>query len=477
MKNRKTTNIKTAKDVIYHILKNFNFFETTGTLLPSLSIWLIYRELDTIVKGHIDMRHPWFNDDFGGDFVFEDVVEALKIYKSIHDTFDNMDLNSFVVPDPTDPDSLGLNDPMNLSPDGMGTGSISKEDLIAKEIELMEMEMEMQNGITSTALEPSMEDLLMEQQRIEADGITQWPEHLAGMQLGSIVKRIQEGALEVKHLPERKKLLDEIGFNWGDPKKFLEVPFDKAMCAMFAYYMIRGDLFVYEDFVMPDEDPWPKALAGFELGKAIFYLRAKQNFLEAYHPQKRYMLNMIEFVWFPMDALPLDPDAPPLSWEHEHVKHIGHPLARVNDPPYSAVEHVHPVDHPEAQDRYEFDFELVRDYYENELGITDIGHFLRERGFEQLAAEHEEKYGKATPKADVEYEDEYEKVEDEEFYEEEYEEDDDDELEDDEEYEDFDDEDYEEEMDDVDDDDDDDLEDDDEDYDEDDDGFDEEEVL
>ena len=35
----------------------------------------------------------------------------------------------------------------------------------------------------------------------------------------------------------------------------LDVPFEKAMCAMFAYYLIRGDLFVTADFVIPDNKP------------------------------------------------------------------------------------------------------------------------------------------------------------------------------------------------------------------------------
>ena len=46
----------------------------------------------------------------------------------------------------------------------------------------------------------------------------QWPEHLAGMKLGTIVSRIRDGSLEVKHLPERKQQLDAIDFDWGDSK-------------------------------------------------------------------------------------------------------------------------------------------------------------------------------------------------------------------------------------------------------------------
>ena len=62
-----------------------------------------------------------------------------------------------------------------------------------------------------------------------------------------------DSIIRYKNLSQRKKILDEIGFEWGDPKKFIDVPFEKAMCALFAYFLIRGDLFVYEDFVMPGE--------------------------------------------------------------------------------------------------------------------------------------------------------------------------------------------------------------------------------
>lgn len=92
---------------------------------------------------------------------------------------------------------------------------------------------------------------------------------LIELAVGGHVRRIRDGDLEVKHIPERKAKLDEIGFDWGDPKRFIDVPFDKCMCAIYAYYMIRGDTSVEKDFVMPSEQPWPRVLAGFELGAAV----------------------------------------------------------------------------------------------------------------------------------------------------------------------------------------------------------------
>ncbi len=118
---------------------------------------------------------------------------------------------------------------------------------------------------------------------------------------------IGEGRLEGEKIRERRMQLDAINFGWGDPMELMDVPFEKAMCAMYAYYLVRGDMFVYADFVMPDEDPWPQALAGYELGKAVERIRELQNFLEAYHSDKLSFLRMIDLICLQTTALPLDP--------------------------------------------------------------------------------------------------------------------------------------------------------------------------
>ena len=120
-----------------------------------------------------------------------------------------------------------------------------------------------------------------------------WSEHLTGMKLGMIMQQmICDGSLQVKHVPEQKKALDVIGFDWVNPRKFINVPFEKAMCAMFVYFLIRVDLFLYKDYVMmmPGEKPWSKALAGYKLGKAVVGIRELQNFFKAYHPEKVRLL-------------------------------------------------------------------------------------------------------------------------------------------------------------------------------------------
>lgn len=227
----------------------------------------------------------------------------------------------------------------------------------------------------------------------------EWPEHLAGMRLGNIVTRIRDGSLEVKHLPQRKEKLDAIGFDWGDPKYFIDVPFEKAMCAMYAYYLVRGDMFVPSDFVMPDEDPWPQALAGYEIGAAVSRIRELQNFLEAYHTEKVSLLRMIDFVWFPTLALPIDPNESEMTPEMLKLSAFGHPdYAKMIDIPMGLPDKIIAdgpfldTEDPKLWWRKWHNWDYVADYwYEN--GRRDNAFVLRGMGYPQMADEHEEKYG------------------------------------------------------------------------------------
>jgi len=258
--------------------------------------------------------------------------------------------------------------------------------LIAAEIERMELEM--QGGLEE-----------------KSDNGAKWPEHLAGMKLGGITSRIRDGSLEVKHLPDRKKQLDKIKFDWGNEKRFLDVPFEKTMCAMFGYFLVRGDLFVYEDYVMPGDKPWPLAFAGFELGKAVKRIRELQNFFEAYHPEKVQLLRRVEFVWFPELALPLNPEEGPESWEDTFVEGMGHPFYQMNEPSVGTIERLISVgaNGDEEKTGSYYDYNEVAEFWERG-DITDSGkeserpgwkpaEWLWFNGFGQLSSEHEDRYG------------------------------------------------------------------------------------
>lgn len=356
-----------------------------------------------VIKGKREKDIPWFNDDFGEYFVFEDVVEALSIYKSIYGDFLKLTNSNFVVPAPKevtgflDDDSLEIFDVDASARAAAAIASFEEqgqtersEDFIAAEIKRLQREVDQ-------PFEKETRTAVLEAEKFAG----KWPEHLAGMALGSLVTRMRDGSLEVKHLPERKAQLDAIGFEWGDPMYFIDVPFEKAMCAMYAYYLVRGDMFVLEDFIMPDEDPWPQALAGYEIGKAVTRLRQLQNFLEAYHSEKVSLLRMIDFVWFADTmALPLDPNETEMTPETLLLSAMGHPdFAKMIDIPMGLPDKLvadgpflETDDDPKLWWRKWHNWDYVKDYWYQQ-GRRDNGYVLRAMGYPRMADEHEAKYG------------------------------------------------------------------------------------
>lgn len=368
----------------------------------------IVEEVDgsRLVKGKRSRDIPWYNDDFGDDFVFDDVVEALTLYKKFYGDFSNFTNEEFVIPmkdEPMSPFDYGDEDEddgfLDTDPSERAVAATSRfneidelsltDDMMESEIAMFEREGLAASQKTQKATATKIKPL------IEVD----WPEHLGGMQLGNIVARIRDGSLEVKHLPERKAQLDAIDFDWGDPKYFIDVAFEKAMCAMYAYYLVRGDMFVPADFVMPDEDPWPQALAGYEIGQSVKRIRELQNFLEAYHPDKVSLLRMIEFIWFPTLALPVDPNEPEMTPEMLKLSALGHPdYAKMIDIPMGLPDKIigdgpfFDSDDPKQWWRKWHNWDYVEDYwYQN--GRRDNAFVLRGMGYPQMADEHEEKYG------------------------------------------------------------------------------------
>ena len=184
------------------------------------------------MRGARNKYVPWRNDDFGKDFVFEDVVEALVLYKELYGDFSTIEEDEFVVPAPVE-ESLRLS-PFELA----AMNDDSPDDL---------------DDIDGPWEEDEDDESLESKFSVVASN--DWPEHLGGMKLGQIVSRIREGGLEVKHLPERKAQLDKIGFDWGNPKRFIDVPFEKVMCALYAYFMIRRDTFVRPNYIIQEENP------------------------------------------------------------------------------------------------------------------------------------------------------------------------------------------------------------------------------
>jgi len=357
----------------YAVKKSFNeTLDEMAEMAISIGIMERWTSNKRVVKGARHKYVPWRNDDFGSDFMFEDVVDGLILYKELYGSFDSIEEDEFVVPEPVE-------ESLRLSP----------------------FELAAMNGDSPDELDeidgPWSEDEDDESSKFSVVASNDWPEHLAGMKLGQIVSRIRDGGLEVKHLPERKAQLDKIGFDWGDSKRFIDIPFEKVMCALYGYFMIRGDTFVKPNYLMPEEHPWPTILAGFELGAAVTRLRELQNFLEAYHPMKMSLLRMVDFCFFPELALPLDPNADEMNMEHLYVETFGHPLYHISTVPLGLPERMladGPNGPPEKLSSW-YNYEYVREFHEKPGALTDVADWMRDIGFYQLAEEHEQKYGQS----------------------------------------------------------------------------------
>lgn len=92
-------------------------------------------------------------------------------------------------------------------------------------------------------------------------------------------------------------MLDNIGFDWGDTSKYIHAPFARVLAALYAYKKIRGDLCVERAFEIPEYDPWPAVLGGFELGHYVNEIRGQKELLREEYPLKMQMLNQLNFLW------------------------------------------------------------------------------------------------------------------------------------------------------------------------------------
>ncbi|GKY91220.1 hypothetical protein MPSEU_000094600 [Mayamaea pseudoterrestris] len=347
-----------------------------------------------VIKGKQEKYIPWFNDDFGDDYVFEDVVEALTIYKRLYGGFRNL-TEDFVIPKIKeitgflDDDDEGY-DQFDVEASANAAVAMSKiEDRRFDFDGSQDFDIDTMRRMQEEAIEQSATVVVAPATDLDA---SEWPEHLAGWTLGTVVARIKDGSLEVKHLSARKEQLDAIGFDWGDPERFIDVPFDKAMCAFYAYYLIRGDLLVTEDFIMPDEEPWPEALAGYGIGAAVKRMRELQEILEAYHPDKVSMLRMVDFLWFPQET-------PKMDDETHMLYYYGHPdYAWIRYMPEDIYEQIHTdgpfFDVKDKKDRWRewHNWTYVADYWYQQ-GRRDNAYVLRKTGYPRMADEHEALYG------------------------------------------------------------------------------------
>jgi len=153
-----------------------------------------------------------------------------------------------------------------------------------------------------------------------------WPEELHGYPLGDKCTAVRQKELYIKNSPERRKTLEELGFQFGGNTS---VGWHTVMHAAAIYSQINGRILdVPQSFVVPspppplgstcssshdgaDSDkwsllhddhwwPWSEYLWGFPLGQRLKDIRIKGMYLKGNNAKERIaQLDGLGFVWKP----------------------------------------------------------------------------------------------------------------------------------------------------------------------------------
>eukprot|EP01036_Dinobryon_divergens_P031941 gene31941-41435_t len=122
--------------------------------------------------------------------------------------------------------------------------------------------------------------------------------------------------------PERRSILDGLGFSWGDLTKYQRYRFPPMMhllssstdnvevylCGVLAlkvYNHLHGFAVPQGDFVVPDSPLWPFWMINMPLGQWSTAIRIQQKMVEEHYPQRKDILTAMGFLWWipPNDRL------------------------------------------------------------------------------------------------------------------------------------------------------------------------------
>lgn len=122
--------------------------------------------------------------------------------------------------------------------------------------------------------------------------------HLQGLLLGEIVAGLRIGDIDGYEDPERRKILDVLGFQWGDKAKYLRFRFVPMFLALRIFHHLHGFCLPQHDFIIPDEPQWPYWMINMKLGKWASMARQQQKLLELHYPERYDMLQALGFLWW-----------------------------------------------------------------------------------------------------------------------------------------------------------------------------------
>lgn len=128
-----------------------------------------------------------------------------------------------------------------------------------------------------------------------------WPRLTRKVKLGVRVAAMRSAGRYIKDHPERKSLLDGLGFEWRIrdntyKQQVVEELFDQVYDSLVVYKKVFGDLDVPTKFIIPEDAVWPESLWGFTLGAQVVAIRKKDSFVHG-HTDREQKLNDLGFSW------------------------------------------------------------------------------------------------------------------------------------------------------------------------------------
>lgn len=129
-------------------------------------------------------------------------------------------------------------------------------------------------------------------------------EKYEGLLLGEAVEGIRTGDIDGLEDPERRAVLDELGFDWGDMEKHQRYRFVPMIMGLRLFKHLNSYSTPEFDYIVPDEPQWPYWMVNMPLGKWAAIARIQQKMLMTHYPQRMDMLNALGFMWwYPVDGI------------------------------------------------------------------------------------------------------------------------------------------------------------------------------
>jgi hypothetical protein len=143
-------------------------------------------------------------------------------------------------------------------------------------------------------------DFIITEEKLQMFGESSmgFDDRLEGLNLGEAVKGLRCGDIDGLEDPVRFDELKDLGFKWGDLTAYQRYRFVPMIYGLRLYRHLNSFALPQYNFVVPDAPQWPYWMANMPLGEWSAVARVQQKMIEEHYPQRKDMLNSLNFIWW-----------------------------------------------------------------------------------------------------------------------------------------------------------------------------------